>query len=186
MKPHDDRNAPPIVFRAHRPERLVRSLARGHIASACCCCCCCLHSVGSLAGAVLGSFYPREGPSAGAKHAMAKLRDDELDGPAWTRPARSSANSIYWLVTLGVLVLAAMVGSVVSGQFDIGPALFVLALGLPALQLAASLISLLIFASVSEFRHDPRVWKRLASVTLWSIGGCLLGLLIMYMIANRH
>jgi hypothetical protein len=186
MKPHDDKTTRTIAFRAHPPERLVRSLARGHIAGGCCCCCCCLHSLGSLAGAVLGSFFPSERPSAGAMPASAKLRDDELDGPARNAPARSAANTIYWLVTLGVLVLASMFAIARGGSFDATSALFVLAIFLPALQLAASLISLLIFVSVPELRQDSRIWKRLGFVTLWSIGGCLLGLLIMYVIATSH
>jgi hypothetical protein len=187
MKSHDQGDAPTIGFRAHPPERFVRSLARGHIAGACCCCCCCcLHSLGSLAGAAIGSFYPRVTPTAGEMQPSAKLRDDELDGPPGKVAARSPARSLYWLVTLGVSVLASTFVLVMSRQGDPWAAFWVLAIFMPAIQLGASLLCALIFGGVLELRQDVRAWKRLGFITLWTIFGCILGFLIMYIIAKSR
>ena len=189
MKPHDEGNAPIIMFRAHPPERLVRSLARGHIAGACCCCCCCcLHSVGSLVGGAIGSFYPRETPASRETRPLAKLRDDELDGPPENDAARSPAKSLYWLVTLGGLVLASMLAMAVNGSEDILWSLpVVLAVFLPAIQLGASLLCVLIIGSIPELRQDPRAWKRLGFITLVDASSdALLGFLIMYVFAKAR
>jgi hypothetical protein len=180
MKPHDEGHASDIVVRAHAPERLVRTLAGGHIAGAgCCCCCCCLHSVGSLTGAAIGSFYPRESPSPGDRRPSAKFQYDELDGPPREVASRSPTNSIYWLVTLGMSVLAFMFSMAGRGEADIRSAGVDLAVYIPAIQLGASLFCMLMFGGILELRRDSRVWKRLGFITLWSIVGCLLGYFAM-------
>jgi hypothetical protein len=187
MKSHDEGDAPIIIFRAHPPERLLRSLARGHIAGACCCCCCCcLHSLGSLAGAAIGSFYARNPPDSGTAKPFDKLRDVELDGPAREQPARFSVNALYWLVTFGGLVLVSMLAAIRYGSADIWSILFVPALFLPAIQLGGSLLCMFIIGGTPELRRDIRAWKGLGWITAATIVGCLSGILIMYIYANAH
>src|SRR5437868_10871902 len=102
MKPKDPGHVPVITFLAHPPERSRRpSTALYAGGCCCCCCCCCLHSLGSLAGAVVGSFYQRDTPAPyGKLPSAAKLRDDELDGSATVAPAKLSVTPLYWLGTL--------------------------------------------------------------------------------------
>jgi len=185
MKPHDDRNAPTIVFRAHRPERLVRSLARGHIAGVCCCCCCCLHSVGSLAGAVLGSFFPSEGPSAGAMQASAKLRDDELDGPVRTVPAAPAGTSIYWLSTLAVTVYASVISLLIYGAGAFPGVLGGLMILFPLVQLGGSLLCAFVIAVHPRLHQRAAAWKRLGWITLGSVVGCAIGIVAMIGVFRR-
>ncbi len=141
-----------------------------------------MHSLGSLAGAAVGSFYLRQGQLPTEKATPEKLRDDELDGPAWEVPDRSSVRSIYWLVTLGVFVLASLVAIVMNGSNNFGAAVVFIALFVPALQLGGSLICSMILVGTPSLVRDVNAWKRLGWITLGTVVGCLSGLLIMYLV----
>jgi hypothetical protein len=180
MKRENEADLPVVVLRPHPPERLVRALARGEVA-ACCCCCCCLHSIGGLAGAVVGTFYPRETSAAGGKPPSAKLRDDEIDGPWRAVPARPRVGLIYWMSTLGVSVLACFwaMGSVRErGEWPV-VCMFILAIFLPAIQLGGSFVTLLIVQSRPERSGGRAGLKRLGHITLRSILGAAIGMFVM-------
>src|ERR1700744_2726665 len=95
MKRANESQPPLIVVRPHPPERLIRAMARGEITLASgtgCCCCCCLHSLGGLAGAVIGSLSPANAPApAGRVAPPAGLSDDDLARPFARAAARSGS-----------------------------------------------------------------------------------------------
>jgi hypothetical protein len=187
MKPQDQGDEPVISIRAHPSERRqVRALARGEVAAFCCCCCCCLHTLGSLAGAVFGSFYRLETEIPAEKLPSAKLRDDEIDGPPREVPIKSPVSSIYWLTTLGVSVLVSLYVIARSGPDGIVGVLFVLALCMPAVQLGGSLLSLFIVGANPDANRDGTAWKRLGCITLGSVLGAALGLFIMWAMVTRR
>jgi hypothetical protein len=186
MKTHEEEAMPRIVVRSHPPERLVRSLARGHIAGACCCCCCCcLHSVGSLSGAAVGSFFPRNREAPGVLKPLDKLRDDEFDAPARAVPAGPWVGSIYWMATLAAIVVTSL-WAMTRPSAGVTGTLVILATFMPAVQLGGSVLCLLIIGGNPQLCQDARAWKRLGSVTLGTIIGCLLGILIMYIYVNSR
>ncbi len=184
MKQADETHPLAVTLRPHPPERrLIRSLARGEIAAHCStCCCCCLHSVGSLAGAVAGSFFPREADPSRAQP-TAKFRDDEIDGPHGEPSDRSAVRSTYWMVTLGGSVLTLMYGFVRLPD-SIAGTLVMLAVFVPAIQLAASVLCLLFLWAIPELRRDARAWRRLGWITLGTGVGSAIGVLIMYIYAK--
>jgi hypothetical protein len=185
MKRANEARPPVIVLRSHPPERLVRALARGEVAACCCCCCCCLHSVGGLAGAIVGTFYPGESSAAGGKPPVAKLRDDEIDGPSRAMPSRSGAGRLYWTSTLGVSALVCLwaTGLARQGGDWLGVSLFLLALFLPVVQLAGSFVALLIVPFHPALRADLAVLKRLGRITAWTIVGAAIGIIVMVLMA---
>ncbi len=187
MKTDEGPRAPAITVRAHAPERLVRSLAKGHIAcGCCCCCCCCLHTIGSVAGAIVGSHYPPSAPSEKETFA-AKLRDDELDGIAYAASVRPSVKPRYWLWTLVVAALVTVVTVAMQGLAGFPIALFILVMAFPFVQMGASLLCALEIAIRPDMQRTV-VWKRLGWITLGVIIGGLLGFLVMYLplVANRR
>jgi hypothetical protein len=181
---HEERR-PAIAVRSHPPERLIRSLARGEVAACCCCCCCCLHSLGGLAGAIAGTFYPSEAPAVVGKLPSAKLRDDEIDGPWRPAPARSGAGRIYWMSTLGVSALLCLwVAAMVRETKDwLGASLFLLAIFLPVIQLIGSLVALPIVWSQPDPSSDRAALKRLGRITLSAFVGAAIGMLLMVLLA---
>ena len=187
MKPHGEIPAPPITLRAHPPERRRRPLAapfdQGYAFAGCTsCCCCCLHSLGGLAGAAVGSFYPRDPPAPGGTPAPPKLVDDEIDASAREIPAKPPINSIYWSATLVVAVLVTLVAMAKQGLGGIWLALSILALFLPAVQLGGSLLCALVLAYAPGLRQEPRAWRRLGWITVGTVAGCLVGILIMWVV----
>jgi hypothetical protein len=188
MKPKEPVDPPPITLRRHPPERrLIRALARGEVAAHCCTCCCCLHSLGSLVGAVAGSFFPREHRDAGVKPSSDRLRDDEIDGPPEPAPGRAAggrdARSIYWWVALGASLLVCMCMTALAGPEGLPAGLFALALALPAVLLGGSVLAACFFAAIPEMRRDRAAWARLGWITLGTVVGGGLGLLFMYLYA---
>jgi hypothetical protein len=171
MKPQDPVGPPRITLRPHPPERrLIRALARGEVAAQgfCCSCCCCLHSLGSLAGAAVGSFHPHEQPDPSGKPSSARLRDDEIEGPPGRGTERSAARSI-----LACMYAIARIGS---------QGLIALVVFLPAVLLGGSVLTACIFASIPEVRRDLAAWARLGWITLGTVVGGGMGLLVMYLL----
>ena len=184
MKTVAETHAPVITFRAHPPERLVRSLARGHIAGCCCCCCCCcccLHTVGSIVGAVLGSSFPPMPVPGGKGPTAAKLLDDELDGPAPAAPAPSAVPGMFWWGTLTASGLVSLVTVAFQGPTGIPMAMVVLVLAFPFVQLGGSLLCALMIARRADLRQGAAPWKRLGWITLGVVVGGVLGFLVMYL-----
>jgi hypothetical protein len=117
-------------------------------------------------------------------------------GIASRAPQGRSGVHLYWQ-TLGVLTFFSLIGTALG--YGMGPGLVVLALGLPLVQLVASLLAGLIVAlhpqsEVSVREVDPiwgpeptavetkrdRLWA-VARITGYTIGGTLLGILIMWL-----
>jgi hypothetical protein len=132
-----------------------------------------LHSLGSLAGAAVGSFYPRDRTTPMEKGRPITLGEDEIDEPVTRAPVRPSAKEIYWLATLGVAVLLSLIW-IRSSEALLGLALF-----LPLIQLGGSVLCALLIAAHPDQRREARAWKRLGWITLGTVGGCVIGILIM-------
>ena len=181
MKRKKEPNLPVVVVRPHPPERLIRALARGEVAACCCCCCCCLHSVGGLAGAVVETFYPRGTSAVGGKPPLAKLRDDEIDGPWRAGPARPRVGRIYWISTLVASALTCLwaVGFAQGVGTWLAACWLLLAIFWPAIQLAASILALLIVQSRPDLSGDRAALKRLGRITLAAILGAAIGMFVM-------
>jgi hypothetical protein len=185
---------PAIVVRPHPPERLVRALARGEVAACCSCCssCCCLHSLGSLAGAIAGSFDRADPPDPGGKGKgvpPAGLRDDELDGPVAGAPAKPGsapvAATIFWWSAAALAVL-----TIVASPMIWDPTIPVLGIGvliffLPGVLLGGAVVSALVIASTPTLRGNPGEWKRLGWITLGIVAGALIGGILMVPLFHR-
>jgi hypothetical protein len=180
MKRETEANRPVILIRPHPPERLVRALARGEVAACCCCCCCCLHSIGGLAGAVVGTLYPSETSAPGAKPPPAKLRD-EIDGPWRAAPAGTGAGRIYWISTLVASALTCLwaLGFALGVKTWLAACWLLLAIFWPAIQLAGSFIALLIVQCHPDLSGDRAALKRLGRITLAAIMGAAIGMFVM-------
>jgi hypothetical protein len=140
-----------------------------------------LHSLGSLAGAAVGSFYPPNRATPIEKGAPIKPVDDEFAGPVARAPVWPSARAIYWLATLGAAILVFLATVASSGGDARVEALFILALFLPAIQLGGALLGALVIGAHPTQRREVAAWKRLGWITLGTVGGCVLGLFIMYL-----
>jgi hypothetical protein len=189
MKRANEPHPPAIVVRRHPPERLVRALARGEVAECCGCgaCCCCLHSLGSLAGAIAGTFNPEDPPDPRVKKAPPiGLRDDELAGPAAAVPANPgpgprsvAAAGVFWWSTAALAALLIVVQPLI--WVDNGPAMRIglVIVVLPAVLLGGAMVSALVIAGVSSLRGDIREWKRLGGITLGIVAGALIGVVLI-------
>jgi hypothetical protein len=165
-------------LRAHPPERRLRALARGEVAACCCTssCCCCLHSVGSLAGAVIGSFYRRSMPALPGKEASSDgLRDDELGGPGAATPAGASAAPIYWWSTTAAMAIVLLVSMARYGPEGFPFGLGVVIFFLPLVLLGGSALCALAIAAHPDLQRDVGALKRLGWITLGIVAGALLG-----------
>jgi len=172
----------PVRLMAHPPERGKRptsvTLASG--CCSCCCCCCCLHTIGGLAGALSGSLLTIQPHLRPVDPSFPfPFRRDELDQEDTTFPAAA----LYWIV-VSVLILVVTVGFFVQEtmpnfdepSFLIGGVLIAL-FCLPAIQLAASLLSLIVVAIFYREKYVSLV--RIGKITLWSFVGSMAGALVM-------
>jgi hypothetical protein len=190
MKRADAPPPPAITVRRHPPERLIRALARGEVAACCTTssCCCCLHSLGSLAGAVAGSFWPADRPSPGGKGAPpAGLVDDDLDGPAVATKAGPGpvAATIFWWSVAALTLLTIVIPPLIS--VESGPAIGIalLIFVLPGVLMGGSAVTFVVIAGTPALRGDIREWKRLGWITLGTLAGSLIGVLLMLPLALR-
>jgi hypothetical protein len=178
MRPREGGDTPGITLRAHPPERSHRRIGATAYAGCSSCCCCCLHSAGSLAGAVVGTFYPRDSQGPAEDKAASRLADDEIDGPGVEAPAMTPVRSFYWAATLVASILVAWIAALKS---DAWGALWVLAFALPLIQLGASLLAALLLAGSPAARGDGRAWRRLKRITVGSVLGFLVGVALLIM-----
>jgi hypothetical protein len=170
----------PIRITAHTPERGKRSASVTAACGCCCCCCCCLHTIGGLVGAISGSLLNiRYRPRPVDPSFPFPFRRDELDQEEGTFPVAV----VYWIIVLlGVVAVSAytfFAGS--SGQLDPTMLLWGAVIGLfflPAIQLVASLLSLIIVAVFYTDKTNGLI--RVGKITLWSFVGTLVGILIMF------
>jgi hypothetical protein len=168
-----------IQVTAHAPERGKRSASVTAACGCCCCCCCCLHSIGGLVGAITGSLLTvRPRPRPVDPSFPFPFRRDELDQDEGTFPIAI----IYWLLVL--LLIAAVsvyyfLTARTSGVLDPSD-LFLGALialfCLPALQLGASMLTLI---AALFYMDKVTALIRVGKITLWSLVGTVVGILIM-------
>jgi hypothetical protein len=163
----------------------------------CCCCCCCLHTVGSIIGAAIApAFGKNKGPSEPRYRHLVEEYDfsdynptgitnqpsEAPETPNVRKPTGTSGVAIYWYAMLALLVIVLIYGVVssINGASDgVGGVILGLALGLPGLQLLASLIACLILvASVREDRNFQII--QVGKITLGCVLGTGVGLLIMF------
>jgi hypothetical protein len=147
---------PRFRFFALPPERGSRSvILAGGCCTTCCCCCCCLHVVGGLIGAAITAAAPTQ---------------------AATYPVRY-AKAAYWKSLLYCTVLAVLLASAAGGYWwGIG----VLFVGLPLVQLLASLLAILLLDGQRRGLRPPdlSLAKRTIGLIAWrGVLGALLGLL---------
>jgi hypothetical protein len=188
MKRVNPPHSPAVAVRRHPPERLVRALAQGGVATAncSCCCCCCLHSVGSLAGAVVGSYRPagtsdrrdKEAPPLG-------LLDDELDRLVAAAPARPRpvVTTIFRRSAIALTVLTLVVPPLISAERSaergLTLGLELILFGCPVVLLGGAAVSAFVIAVRPSLRGDVGEWKRLGWITLGILVGALIGGLVV-------
>jgi len=166
---------PPVQMQAHPPERRQRggvNLACG--ATTCCCCCCCLHSVGGLVGAAVAPVLGTAQPKPWRQRLVQHYYDDE-DEPQRAQPGVSGAG-LYWLLLLAVTPGAA--GVVFLLVRDVLVTGILLALGLPLLQIGASVLS---FIGLALWPRPDQTLQmsQVGKITLGSVVGTVLGLVVM-------
>ena len=144
---------PPLLSVERLPPERGRGRSLVVAHGCCCCCCCCVHSVAGLAAGVAASI-----PGKDRQGARAVL--------------------FYW-PAVSILSVLVMVG---CGLREPLMGALVLALGLPAVQLTASVISLIGIVATSP---DPATrladLKRLGLITLVSLGAAVAGTIAMIM-----
>ena len=152
---------PQILLVVHPAERQVAAAVAGSPCCSCCCCCsCCLHSLGGVVGA-----------SVGSGQALVKTRD---------RDRAAFGVSVYWGVFALLSVAATLVVAYTSEPFVAFIALVLLA---PVLQLAASLVTLLVVA-VAPLANKGAAYAAVGWITLWSFVGAAIGLAVMLLLGG--
>ena len=173
----------PVRVTAHPPERARRGAPVILPCGCCCCCCCCLHTIGGLAGGVVGSVLRiRPWPKPDDPDFPFPYRRDEFDEES---PAFSPA-LLYWLL-LSFLIAVTAVWYYLSSSGSRGPlsgnpqelliGLFIAIMILPGLQVGASVLAALAIALFYGEKYAPLM--RVGKITLWSVVGTLVGLLLM-------
>jgi hypothetical protein len=172
----------PIQVTVHPPERRRRAASViAAQACCCCCCCCCLHTVGGLVGGLVGSLL-RVRPSPPAhkedKGEPFPFRRDDL-GPSFTL----SPAVVYWvlfsLLSLGTFLYFFFQDGPANRDLVVAGILTVLVM--PGVQLAASLLALLVVAVCpAGLMPDKRAAVvRIGKISLWAFVGSLVGMLLM-------
>jgi hypothetical protein len=152
-----------VLFQSHPPERKRRStvlLAHG-------CCCCCLHGAGGIAGSIWGSLR-RNAPWPDSLTTPEAVRQEEE-----LKAAHRLAVKVYWLVLTIMSFLSIVVTSLLYREDAIFGAVLTV-IFLPALQLLASLLSLLWIPMKPPVRKRECL-RRLGKITLYGVLGALIG-----------
>lgn len=102
--------------------------------------------------------------------------------PEFLRKRGASGVAVYWWALLALVVVAIVLGGVSGKEAGIGMALLGLALGLPALQLAASVVAALVM--VASVREDKKYQLiQVGKITLGTFAGTVLGIIAMVVLA---
>jgi hypothetical protein len=178
--------APELTVEAHPPERGRSGDVVLPAVGCCCCCCCCLHTIGGLAGGLAGTFQglPARPRKMLDPDSPFPFRRDEFEDEGPLLPA----GVLYWLmVSLLVVVTivwpfffggSSFLGRGAPGRVDaLWAGLFTAVMILPALQLGASILTLIAVALFYPERYLPL--HRLGRITLWSFVGTMAGLGLM-------
>lgn len=146
-------------FTVHPAERKRSPAIVGSVCCSCCCCCsCCLHTVGSLAGAAIGTAV-----------AIKTARN---------RPQALQVVAVYWVSTLTLLSMLIAISLLTKSLLAI---LIIVLLLVPVLQLGASVITFVVGLIIARDRGDAMKtvgWITLVSTVLGAIG---LGLLVLFL-----
>ena len=164
----DARRPGEVEIVAHPPERGRRSTTLA-AAGCCCCCCCCVHTIGGVAGAILGARRK------GAPLPETLTTDAAIREEAEKKQAQRYAIKVYWLAVTILAVLTCIVGVAVNPREAIWGPLIVVGL-LPLGQLLASLLALVYVYFVPPVRREECM-SRIKRMTLFSFLGALLGCL---------
>jgi hypothetical protein len=159
------------LLQLHPPERGERKKKYVVLYSCCCCCCCCLHTLGGAIGAVVAGNYCPE-------------RDewDESPEPAKRLPC---SQWMYWSSFLFACLAGGVIGGLANpSQFS--EALIVVGLSIvilgPAWFLAASGLSALQIAFRQDLPSKNLYWRQLGKITGGMLAGSVLGVLAMILI----
>jgi hypothetical protein len=172
---------PSVQVTVHPPERRRRhSSVIAAQACCCCCCCCCLHTVGGLIGGLVGSLL-RVRPSPPLykedKDSPFPFRRDE-PGPSFTLSPALTYWVLFSLLSLGTFLYFLLADSGPREPIWAGICtVFVM----PGVQLAASLLALLVVAVCPRgLMPDKRAaLVRIGKISLWAFVGGLVGTLLM-------
>jgi hypothetical protein len=177
---HSSNTNTEIEIIVHAPERGKRSGSVTAACGCCCCCCCCLHTIGGLVGAISGSLLRVSArPRPVDPSFPFPFRRDELDQEDGSFPIAI----IYWLLVLFGVFAVSVYTFFSDGTATLDPNMLwigalIALFCLPAIQLAASLLSLI---AVAVFYTDKITGLiRVGKITLWSFVGTLAGVLIMF------
>jgi hypothetical protein len=168
----------PLTIIRHPPEHGPGGTPDVLPAGCCCCCCCCLHTLGGLIGAVVGSVNPIQAAPVRMSDPDSPFpfRRDEFEDEGPVMPA----TALYWLLVVFLIAVTAVWYYVDRGARNPEDILFGLLIALmifPALQLGASLLSLIAVALFYPSRSMPL--KRVGKITLWSFVGTIAGIVFM-------
>jgi streptolysin S family bacteriocin protoxin len=160
----------------HPPERRRSPITLAAAGCCCCCCCCCVHSILGLVGAGLGSARKsgETPPRYGIAPPKAKTEEELKAAIGSSR----SAVGLYWMTLVVLTVATGAVTGFNSRGSEAGFAIFcVVGLGLPLIQLAASLVALVI-VMVGPFKSRGAAGEQIGMITLkaflWGLGGVAL------------
>ena len=169
------------------PSERGRTTQRSVVVYACSTCCCCLHTLGSLAGALVGGGFKRTAEDPGfdpeRRIPMVHWLFDRLPRTQW----------IFWSSLVGVvfitvtvlwllLGLTGLTGGRAGLTEGLVVALFSLAMGGPLVPVAAWVVSLIRLAFVTRGQEASEEFWLLHKMLLWSFVGTLAGLLVMGLI----
>jgi hypothetical protein len=175
--PSADREASPLTIIRHPPEHGAMATPEVLPAGCCCCCCCCLHTLGGLVGAIGGSVgHIPPTPVRMDPDAPFPFRRDELEDEGPILPV----TALYWLLLLFLMSVTAVwyyINQGANNPESLGVGLVVAFMILPALQLGASILSLIAVALFYPSRSTPL--RRVGKITLWSFAGTLIGVALM-------
>jgi hypothetical protein len=204
-------NRPPVNFESHLPERRRRAGTTLYGPGCCCTCCCCLHTVGGLIGAAIASASGRfdpvppfpylesdperaptlppvtgvktvESAIQSSRPAPIRLEEDE-DNLSVSQPGRAgiSAAALFWQVLLGLSIVVLILGVVMGGRDACAGGLLILALTLPAVQLASALVVAIVLLFSRRIDRDYQ-FRLLGKITGGTMLGTVTGVLLMILI----
>ena len=165
--------AAPAKFTRHPPERrrsgsIVLAMGGG----CACCCCCCLHTLGAIAGAIVGSALPLPPPK------------QERSENAPEKPSPQVA-AIFWalsgLVSLGVLGYFAVSGGAVTGDNLLVAGVILLLVGIPGAFLAAALVTAIVIPLA--YQDVGLAFRRLGYIFGLALAGFALGAGVMVLVS---
>ena len=163
-----------ITIERQAPERGDRGVAAAPAGQCCCCCCCCLHTLGGVIGALSARAKPVE---------PAQIPISAIGGP--TLEPRHSASGLYWAI---IAIMSGLLGAYFVAferqKVESAEVALMLAICLPAVQLAASIAAAIAIASSRRVGKEVRL-RHLGKITLRAFVGALIGTVIMIPLFGR-